>query len=281
MSGSHPAAFDAFAATYDRDFSETKLGRLLRRRVWRVLRDAFPPGSYVLEMACGTGLDAAWLARRRVRVTATDGAQAMVDATRRRIVSSGLEDMVNVRRQSLQELAEVQWPATPPFDGAFSNFGGLNTLPTWSPLAYSLARAVRPSGKLVLVPMGPVCPWEIVWYMAHGQPQVAWRRIRQPATARIGDASIAVWYPRLKELKRAMAPWFEHRTTRSLGLWLPPSYLSHLVERHATIFRALDRLEQLTARLSGSWGDHYVACFERTSTPANRSVMRAPSRGGG
>lgn len=281
MTSPRPAAFDAFAATYDRDFSDTTLGRLLRRRVWHVLQDAFPPGSHVLEMACGTGVDAVWLARRNVMVTATDGAPAMVESTRTRIAQANLQDRATVRRQSLQELSVARWPADPPFDGAFCNFGGLNTLPGWSTLARSLAHALRPGGSLVLVPMGPFCPWEIFWHLAHREPRLAWRRFQQPATARIGDETIPIWYPRLRDLKRAFAPWFEHQTTRSLGLWLPPSYLGHLVERRPALFGLLDRFEAISARLTRSWGDHYVACFERTLTPANKSVMRSPSAAGG
>lgn len=281
MSQPHPQAFDALAQAYDHDFSETTLGRLLRRRVWRVLRGQFPPESRVLELACGTGLDALWLAQNGVYVTATDGAKAMVQVARSRIAAGGMEHQVTVSQRSLQDVAGAQWPVPAPYDGAFSNFGGLNTLPAWSPLARSLAGAIREGGRLVLVPMGPFCPWEIAWYLAHGQAALALRRFNQPAKARIAQATIPVWYPSLRRLKRALWPWFRHRATRSLGLLLPPSYLGHLVERRTTLFRLLDRLEALTARFTGSWGDHYIACFERTRTPAKRSVTRSPLRAGG
>jgi SAM-dependent methyltransferase len=281
MSQPRPQAFDALAPTYDQDFSETTLGKLLRRRVWRMLQGQFPAGCRVLELACGTGVDALWLAQNGVYVTATDGAKAMVQVARSRIAAGGMEHQVTVRQQSLQDVTDARWPVPAPYDGAFSNFGGLNTLPRWSPLAQSLAGAIREGGMLVLVPMGPFCPWEIAWYLAHGEAGLAFRRLRQPARAHLGEATIPVWYPGLHRLKRALRPWFRHKATRSLGLLLPPSYLGHLVERHSTIFRLLDRLEALTARLTGSWGDHYIACFERTRTPANKSVTRSPLRAGG
>lgn len=281
MSQPHPQAFDALAQTYDNDFSETTLGRLLRRRVWRVLQDQFPPGSRVLELACGTGMDALWLARRGVQVTATDGAEAMVQVARARIAGGGMQHRVTVSHRSLQDIVEAQWPVPAPYDGALSNFGGLNTLPEWASLARSLASAIGQGGRLVLVPMGPFCPWEIAWYLAHGKAAHALRRFHQPAEARIGETTIPVWYPSLRHLKCALRPWFRHKATRSLGLLLPPTYLGHLVERRTMVFRLLDRLEAMTARLTGSWGDHYIACFERTRTPANRSVMRSPLLAGG
>jgi hypothetical protein len=75
------SAFDAFAADYDATFTHTALGQRLRRRVWRVLADYFQAGQTVLELACGTGEDAVWLAQRGLTVTATDGSAEMVRAT--------------------------------------------------------------------------------------------------------------------------------------------------------------------------------------------------------
>jgi ubiquinone/menaquinone biosynthesis C-methylase UbiE len=77
-----PAAFDVFAPTYDVDFTQTRLGKMLRGRVWQVLERYFSPGDHVLELACGTGEDACWLAEWGIRVTATDGSAEMVETTR-------------------------------------------------------------------------------------------------------------------------------------------------------------------------------------------------------
>lgn len=281
MTALQPDAFDAIAVGYDQAFTDTALGRMLRARVWRTLQACFAPGSHILELACGTGVDAVWLAQRGVRVQATDGSQEMVDVARRRVAGAGLEALVTIRRQSLQELTAKAWPVPAPFDGAFSNFGGLNTIAGWSSLARSLASAVRPGGKLVLVPMGPLCPWEVAWHLFHGDKRTALRRLRQPATARIGQAEISIWYPSQSQLKRALSPWFTHLKTYGLGLLLPPSYLVHLVERRPALFRGLNHLEAVIAPISGGWGDHYVSIFSRTVTPSNKSSVRSPSSRGG
>jgi hypothetical protein len=49
----------------------------------------------------------------------------------------------------------------------------------------------------------------------------------------------------------------------SLGLWLPPTYLGHLVNRRPRLFGALNRLERVTAPLTSGWGDHYMLLLER------------------
>ncbi|MFZ0544201.1 MAG: class I SAM-dependent methyltransferase [Candidatus Promineifilaceae bacterium] len=260
-----PAVFDAFAPTYDNDFTQTRLGQMLRRRVWQTLERYFTPGQHLLELACGTGEDARWLAQHGIHVTATDGSAEMVQTTRRKAQQAGLEQFITIQQRSLQEFTADFQPQTPLYDGLFSNFGGLNTTGDWRPLAQSLAQLVKPGGKAVLVPMGPVCPWETGWYLLHGRFSEAFRRFKKVSQAKIGSATIPIWYPSARQLRAAFAPWFRHLETRSLGFWLPPSYLDHLVNRWPNLFARLNRFESATARLTSGWGDHYILCLERLS----------------
>jgi hypothetical protein len=170
---------------------------------------------------------------------------------------------------SLQEVAEGYFGGQRSavggrFDGVFSNFGGLNTIGEWRSLAATLAEIVRPGGTVILVPMGPFCPWEIGWYLAHGQPRQAFRRFSgNGVPAKIGEAIIPIWYPPAGRLRADFVTWFTHLTTQSLELWLPPSYLDHFVNRWPGLFRRLNRFEEATARLTGGWGDHYIIVFRR------------------
>ena len=259
-------AFDAFAADYDASFTETTLGRMLRRRVWEVLARHFHAGDHVLELACGTGEDAVWLAQQGVHVTATDGSPEMLHVARGKAEAAGVGDRVTFAVMDLTLHGTRSTQHSPPlgtFDGVLSDFGGINVIGDWRPLAARLAECVRPGGYLVLVPMGPVCPWEIIWHLAHVDIKTAIRRLRPPATALIGGTRIPIWYPSARRLASDFAPWFRPTHTESLGLWLPPSYLGHLVDRFPRLFSVLSHLEQRTARLTGGWGDHYVMVLRR------------------
>lgn len=283
-----PTAFDAYAGDYDRDFTDSILGRLLRTRVWEKLDQHFKTGQHVLELACGTGEDAVWLARQGVYVVATDGSGDMLRVARAKTETAGVSTGVVTKQVSLQQIAggffsagggvnlddsnrSKQVEASTPhsaafgqkFDGIFSNFGGLNTIADWRSLAESLSKIIKPGGKVILVPMGPFCPWEIAWYIGHGQPKVAFRRLGGHALARIGAAVIPIWYPAAKRLRVDFAPWFEHLQTESLGLWLPPSYLDHFIDRWPKLFAKLSQFERATAHLTRGWGDHYIIIFRR------------------
>ena len=282
-----PAIFDSVADHYDADFTNTLLGRMLRRRVWSVLGRQFMAGDRVLELACGTGEDAVWLAKRGVRVTAIDGSAEMVRLAQEKVARYGLAGRVEVGQRSLEEVAgdkgqgaEGRWHGAGgrervaggkgqvagsewQFDGVFGNFGGLNAIGDWRPLAASLAGVVRAGGRLALTVMGPFCPWEIGWHLAHGRAGMAFRRFGGRSTAKVGRNNMSVWYPTPGRLKRDFSPWFRFVSLESLGLWLPPTYLGHLVERWPSPFSSLDHLERITARLTRGWGDHFVIVFGR------------------
>ena len=274
MTAIDPSAFDALATDYDNSFTVSQLGRLLRARVWTRLAACFSPAQHLLELACGTGEDAVWLARRGLHVTATDGSADMIGLARAKADSANVPDRVDARHLSLQELIATglsQKPDAPgryrpdstvKFDGVYSNFGGLNTIRDWRSLARRLAGLVKPRSLALFVPMGPVCPWEIVWYLGHGQPRTAWRRRFGAATAQIGSSTIPIWYASPRLLAAEFSPWFDHIHTESLGLWLPPSYLGHFVDRWPGFFARLCRLERKLAGLTGGWGDHYIIVFQ-------------------
>ena len=258
----HP--FNAPADDYDREFTSTRLGRWLREPVWRRLDSGFGPGDTVLELGCGTGADAVWLAGRGVRVVATDVAPAMLELARRKVMEAGVTASVAFRVVDINNLPA--WTPALTFDGLLSNFGALNCVSDCRSLARTAAGWVRPGGRVVLVVMGPFCPWEMVWHLLHGDIRTALRRLRSGGTAHIGaGASVPVWYPSPQRLRSQFAPFFRHVETVGLGVLLPPTYLQHVVERWPTFFKRL-------AALEGSWrsrfpwtllNDHYLMVLER------------------
>ena len=266
-----PAPFDTVAAAYDADFTEHALGRWLRAAVWAHLDEAFRPGDAVLELGCGTGEDAVYLARRGVQVHATDGSSAMLDIARHKALLQGISKRVTFEHLDLNNLDPNNPPSHTPtqkkYDGAFSNFGAVNALPDCRLLVEALARWIRPGGRLVLVIMGPLCPWEWGWYLAHGRVGTAFRRFRSGGLAHVGSgAMMRVWYPSPRRVRRELAPYFRHRETVGLGVLLPPTFARSLVDRKPAFFERLAALDRKAGRtLPGSWlNDHYLTVFERT-----------------
>jgi SAM-dependent methyltransferase len=262
-----PAAFDGAAAEYDSVFTRTLAGRWLRARVWERLEEHFRPGMRVLELGCGTGEDALWLARRGVRVLATDASAAMLAIAREKAARAGLADFIVFRTLDLAQLPEVDEIGTG-FDGVLSDFGALNCIGDRRVPAEWLGRAVRPGGRAVLVVMGPWCPWEVAWHAAHGQLGIAFRRWRRGGVdAVVAGRPVHVWYPSPGRLRRDLKPWWRLIGTHAVGALVPPPYLNGVVERRPRLFARLAALER---RAGAHWplnvlNDHYLIEFERSA----------------
>ncbi|MSP14542.1 MAG: class I SAM-dependent methyltransferase [Chloroflexi bacterium] len=265
-------AFDAAAPEYDQSFTHRALGRWLREPVWQALGRIFQPGDRVLELGCGTGEDAIWLARRGVLVTATDVSTEMMAVAQHKAANLGLSEQISWHAWDLSNLGKGSAHGASPlpysglYGGALANFGVLNCLADRRPLAENLAQQMQPGGRLLLVIMAPFCPWEILWYLAHGQIRAAFRRFHAGKLAHTGGGAwLPVWYPAPARVKREFAPWFRMIRLRGIGVCLPPSYLAHLVERWPALFTRLRGVEE---RVAHNWwaaraSDHYMIEFER------------------
>lgn len=254
------AVFDTLAPDYDAGFTQSVLGRTLRRAVWGWLDRAFAPGERVLELNCGTGEDAMHLATRGVHVLATDGSPVMLDRARAKIGEAGLDRSIELRRLEIERLEDLT--ATGPMDGAFSNFGGLNCVADLPRAARALATLLKPGARVVLCLMGPVVPWEWAWFLAHGQASRALRRL---GSAGVAWRGITVRYPSIRAVRQAFAPGFLARRVGGLGVLLPPTYAEGWARRHPRFVELLDRWER---RIEGwplvaSLGDHYLLELER------------------
>jgi ubiquinone/menaquinone biosynthesis C-methylase UbiE len=258
--------FDAVADGYDHSFSGTEIGRRLRAGVRRRVEGAYESGDRVLELGCGTGEDALWLARRGVRVLATDASSAMLEVTQRKADEAGLGALVQTRQLDLARLDSEADQLGFPFDGALSNFGPLNCVHDRTPVARALARLVRPGGLVAAVLMGPFCPWEVVWHLLHLEPATAVRRLRQGRPVDVGGGeTVRVWYPSPARLQREFADGFRATGLVAIGCFLPPPYLAHLADTRPRLVRRLARLEsRWQDRFPFTWcGDHYLMSLER------------------
>ena len=260
------APFDGMAANYDRSFTASAIGRRMRAAVWRRMDLAFRPGDCVLELNCGTGEDAVRLASRGVRVLATDASPRMLAITRAKVARAGLAELVEVTRVPIDELANHN--PLGPFDGVLSNFGGLNCAGSLPDLARSLSARTRPGGRALLCVMGPAVPWEWSWFLAHGEPRKATRRLRRGGAAWRG---LTIRYPSIGEVRRAFAPHFAKRRVAAIGALVPPTFAEPWAARHPRLLAALDRIER---RSETVWplpwlADHYLIELERVADPTD------------
>ena len=115
------------AADYDRQWTDTPIGRAQRDLVWHHLDPLFHPGDRILDLGCGTGADAAHFAARHGGFTT-----AVLPA----------EGIATIDQS---------------FDAAISNFGALNCVADLPPAArdYVSFLAQQIGVPIKLVGVGP------------------------------------------------------------------------------------------------------------------------------
>lgn len=252
------AAFDALAPTYDVDFTESPIARHLRGRVQRRLARYFAAGHHVLELGCGTGVDARFLAQRGVRVTATDASPQMLAQTRAKITQYQ-PSLVTTALLDINRLESSDLPAV--FDGVYANFGVLNAVRDIEQLASWLHSRVCPGGIVVFVVMSPLCLWELTWHTLHGNWQTATRRQRQSTTFVTDTGVLPLNYPMPHSLRGVFnRHGFRAVEVAPLGVMLPTSDAYGVIEKRSRLMRFLLQLDQPLESIPplAAFADHYL-----------------------
>jgi hypothetical protein len=125
-------------------------------------------------------------------------------------------------------------------------------------VAQGLAGLLPSGAPLLLCVMGPLVPWEWIWYLSKLQPGKAFRRLRPGGVVWRG---ITVRYPSIRTLRRAFSPTFRLHRVSGVGALLPPTYVEGWTRRHPRALSLLDRWERRLAAVGPfPWlADHYLA----------------------
>jgi ubiquinone/menaquinone biosynthesis C-methylase UbiE len=258
------AAFDSVASDYDGERGNNAAIRDMRSEMWRWLDARFAAGSRLLDLGCGTGLDALRLASLGHRITAIDWSPEMVRRTSERAQREGLGDRVlalNIGAHELHRLGEAA-----AYDGAYSNLGALNCVPDLGEVSRECARLLKPGGALVCTVIGRICPWEAGYYLLRRR----WARVRVRYRGGLVPVSMnkhTIWtrYYRPREFFRAFAGEFRLVHYRGLCVFVPPPYLLWMREKHLAWYQWLWRLDRRVAGwpLLRGIGDHFLIVMRK------------------
>jgi ubiquinone/menaquinone biosynthesis C-methylase UbiE len=255
--------FDEIAGEYDQEFSLTMVGKSQREIVWNILSKRIVPGMEILEIACGTGEDAIFFARKGCKVLATDGSEKMISLCLDKIRNEKVLVLPEFRKASFDEIRNVA--GTLRFDIIFSDFSGINCIDPGSlqNLAGEFNYLMKPGGKVILVVFAKDCLWEKIFMLVKGRYKEINRRRKKSQVAGLALSMMPVFYYSAHELKKSLDKSFIFKAKRPVGLFIPPSYLNPFFSNKKYLVRVLMFLDKLFGRFSflSGFSDHYLIEF--------------------
>ncbi len=266
------AGFDHLAPTYDEDIAENAVSQRMRDEFRKALDRAFPPGSFLFEIGCGTGIDAIWMARRGAEVVATDLSAGMIQEVKKKVARLGLGERVQVRRLSAAEIGKLAPEyGEGSFDGGYSHAGALNMEPNLAAVPAQIHSLLSDRGRFVCTVINRTSLFELLFYGLALRPRKAFRRLggvlpmpvsRNPP---LNHEVVPARFYTGPEVARMFRDGFEMETIRGLQIFLPPA---NLTEEYSTFRAAFRGLEQLEARSAGApllrlCGNHTLMVFRK------------------
>jgi len=258
-------AFDSVASIYDGWLDGSELNAVMRAESLKLLDSLFRPGFQVIDIGCGTGREAVLLAKRGVKVVATDVSPAMTSITAKKAKSAGIGDIVLVRTMSAADIGILRNEGMR-FDGAYSSSGALNCEPDLRAVAEGIASLLKPRSSLVISMVNRLCLSEIVLYASIGRPAKAFRRLAMPAKVTLENgAELETYLHTLRGAADAFRPNFELASAKGMLVFLPPPYLEYHWQRSGPLKHLLSSLERSLAARGPfrAFGDHYLLHFRR------------------
>lgn len=262
-------AFDAIAPEFESTFENTVTAKI-RQTVYDVIRKTNRPGSSILDINCGIGIDAMALAAEGYAVTGIDLSVGMIEQARRRAALSpelNAEFLVS----TFEDLGVLKGRT---YDVVLSNFAGLNCTDSLDKVFLHVANALNPRGQFIAVVMPRVCLWEIVAGLARLRPGSAFRRFQDRVLATGFDRhSFPVYYHPLRKFLSTASYWFDPILIRALSLLSPPPHAQTFRNRNPRLTGILDNLDEkiCTLPVLRGMGDHFLVVLRRKASMSVRS----------
>ena len=255
-------AFDAQSSKFDSITTHNPMEVLYRNLAREQVMHYAQKGERLLELNCGTGLDAMYFSEQGLIVHATDNSNGMLEQLQMKLNRSEHPGL-SFQKCSFHHLNEIR--TEHPFRHVFSNFGGLNCSPDIQSVISQLDALLDKEGMVHLVLIAPICFWELA-AVFKGRFRYAFRRLKKNGVrSKIEDRYFTTYYYSAKQIRKYFGKQYSMMELKSLGCFLPPTYKPGFPEKWPGLYKMLLWIE---TRLNSKWpfnrfGDLYIISMKK------------------
>lgn len=257
------AAFTAQSPRFDEQTTGNPMEVFYREISRKHVMEYVRVGQSMLELNCGTGLDAVFFAEKGLSVLATDNSEGMLKQFAAKLQTSGSALQLSAKKCSFNALNSTLGDVK--FDHVFSNYGGLNCAEDLSEVIKQVDKHVKPGGMVHFVMIAPVCLWE--WFtIFKGKFNFAFRRLtKKGVPSHLEGHYFDTYYYSSSYIQKAFGKSYQTRKLRSLGFFTPPTFNHYFPAKHPRIFKILEKLE---LKFNTSWpfnrsGDLFLISLQK------------------
>lgn len=256
-------AFTLQSSNYDNYDKENPTLTWMRQQVRKHMLKFLRLNDKILELNSGTGIDAEFFAKKGFTIHCTDLADGMIEQMKKKFSANNLSDRITVQQCSFTELDKF---SNNKFDFIFSNFGGLNCIPDLRESTKFFPSLLNKNGRVCLVMLPPVCPWEIV-QLFRGKVKFAFRRFKKEGTlANVEGIKFMTYYFSSSQVIKALGPQFKLLRSESLGFFTPIPQMEKIPKNFPGLAKILNKIDENISAIFpfNRFGDHIIITAEYT-----------------
>jgi SAM-dependent methyltransferase len=229
----------------------------------------FNPGDTIVEIGCGTGTETLSLAKRGIKVVATDISGKMVEVLNAKAKELGVsENVIGVHSRPVDLKEEMKKRGLSKVDGAYSTYGAINTEPRLEETIRVLHDILLEGAPLVLGVWNKYCLYEMFGYTFKLKPSLAFARFRNPVPLGKSRFCVATNAFSVASLGKIVTPYFELQKVYGVVITLPPSNLTKFLPPRKLfgLWKSFDFNLGKTFPMN-HLGDHFLAVYRRRASP--------------
>lgn len=250
--------FGVLADEYDEMQHTNKPVQIMRKKFYDLVCDTVIPGADILEINCGSGIDALYFGKKNYNVLATDISDKMLINAETKNISKNVEFM----KLNFTELNKI---SNRKFDLVYSNLGGLNCADELQKIGNDIYNILNEGGYFIAAVMPNFFLWEFFLFIK-GEFKRAFRRMTNNwVEANVGGQKIKIKYYSPKRFRKYFQIEFKFVKTKALRIFAPPPPAGHFYSKHPAVSKLLDKLDRSIEDfyLSSFVCDYYIIIFKK------------------